>query len=68
MSHYDYMKSLEIAEQDPTFAALIMAAMRKADSGNVEILRAMWPATWEELRARYSAPGGLLPGDEEYRP
>lgn len=68
MSRYDYEKSREIAAQDPPFAALIMAAMRKADSGNAEILRAMWPATWEELRARYDAPGGILPGEEEHRP
>lgn len=67
MSRYDYEKSKEVAAPDVSFAALIMAAMRKADSGNAEILRAMWPATWEELRARYDAPGGVLPGEEESR-
>ena len=68
MSRYDYEKSREIATQDPPFAALIMAAMRKADSRNAEILRAAYPGMWEELRARYDAPGGILPGEEEYRP
>ena len=68
MSRYDYEKSREIAAHDVPFAALIMAAMRKADSRNAEILRAMWPATWEELRGRYDAPGGILPGEEEHRP
>ena len=67
MSHYDYEKSREVASPDVSFAALIMAAMRKADSSNAEKLRAMWPTMWEELRARYDAPGGVLPGEEESR-
>ncbi|MBN1422404.1 MAG: hypothetical protein JXP34_26750 [Planctomycetes bacterium] len=65
MSLYDYRISREISKHDPPFAALIMAAMRKADSRNVELLRAAWPAIWQELYERYHAPGGLLPGEEK---
>lgn len=61
MSKFDYEASKRLVEQDPPFAALIMAAMRKADSVNARVLRANWPALWEELQARYNAPGGILP-------
>lgn len=60
MSMYDYEVSKEIDRQDYPFHALIMAAMRKADSGNLEKLRAAWPAVWNELHARYHEPGGAL--------
>lgn len=48
------------------FYALIMAAMRQADTANAERLRHMFPVVWDELQARYHAPGGLLPGDDGY--
>lgn len=63
MSLYDYERSRELARQDVPFHALIMAAMRRADSDNAAVLRAMWPDTWDELQARYNAPGGRLPTD-----
>lgn len=63
MSYYDYKVSQEIAATDPPFAALIMAAARKADTENMLLLEACWPETIAELRARYNAPGGLLPGE-----
>jgi hypothetical protein len=63
MSHYDYIASKEIGAADPPFYALIMAAMRKADTPNAEKLSRMWPETWDELQARYNAPGGLLDSD-----
>jgi hypothetical protein len=40
-----------------------MAAMRKADSDNLELLKAAFPAVWEELQQRYNAPGGMIEGD-----
>lgn len=43
--------------------ALIMAAMRRADSFNARILQAAFPELWAETQARYDAPGGRLPGD-----
>lgn len=63
MSKFDYDISRKIAAEDYPFYALIMAAMRKADSNNVAKLQSMWPNVWEELQARYNAPGGLLPGE-----
>jgi len=61
MSYYDYRVSREIVGQP--FYALIMAAMRSADTPNTEKLRAAWPDVYEELQARYNAPSGLLPGE-----
>jgi hypothetical protein len=63
MSHFDYEVSKQIAKTDPPFSALIMAAMRKADSGNVFKLVFLFPDTYAELQARYNAPGGVLPSD-----
>jgi len=63
MTLYDYRKSQEIAVKDYPFYALIMAAMRKADTHNLIRLKSMFPGTWEELQARYNAPGGYL-GEE----
>jgi hypothetical protein len=68
MSLYDYRESLEISKEDPGFCALIMAAMRKADDVNVELLKAAWPETWSELFARYYADGGILPGEKNDHP
>jgi hypothetical protein len=64
MSHYDYMKSREISKKDYPFYALIMAAMRQADTFNLEALKFAFPETFKELRARYSSPGGKLEEDE----
>lgn len=63
MSHYDYKVSREIAATDPPFYALIMAAMRKADTPNAALLKAAFPDVWDELMNRYHAAGGVLPGD-----
>lgn len=60
MSLHAYMQSQELAGQDTAFYALIMAAMRRADTVNQALLRAAFPDTWEELAARYHAPGGRL--------
>jgi hypothetical protein len=65
VSLYAYRESLHLGAEDFGFHALIMAAMRKADSDNIERLKAAFPETWEELRARYNAPGGLLPGESD---
>ena len=63
MSYHEYMASKEIGAEDPPFYALIMAAMRKADSYNARRLREAWPEVWAELDARYNASGGILPSD-----
>ena len=63
MSLYDYRAAMKIAQEDDPFYALIMAAMLKADTTNIEKLRLLFPETWRELDARYHAPGGALSED-----
>ena len=63
MSLYDYEKSKEVAAKDYPFYALVIAAMRQADTDNLEKLSRAFPSTYMELKARYNAPGGLLPGE-----
>ena len=60
MSYYDYKKSQEIAAEGYPFYALIMAAMRQADTDNVEKLKNSFPDIHAELAERYNAPGGLV--------
>jgi hypothetical protein len=45
------------------FYALVMAAMRNADTANSAKLRRAFPEVYDELLARYDAPGGYLDGD-----
>ena len=63
MSLYDYRVSADIVRSDPPFYAIIMAAIRKADTDNAAKLRAAWPEVVKEFAARYNAPGGELDGD-----
>lgn len=65
MSLFDYKASLMISKEDPPFYALIMAAMRKADTSNVKLLRSIYPDTWKELEKRYHFPDGRLEGEKE---
>lgn len=65
MSYYDYEQSKDIRRHRFTFDALIMAAMFKADTYNAAILQLAFPEIWEELQARYDAPGGKLEGEKE---
>lgn len=65
MSLYDYKESQQLMRGDPGFYALVMAAMRKADSDNAEKLQRAFPATWEELQERYNSPGGELESDRD---
>ena len=67
MTYHEYQRSRVMADQDEPFYALIMAAMRRADTVNQVKLQAAWPVVWEELEARYWAPGGLLDTDPEAR-
>lgn len=63
MTRHEYEMSRQISGQDFPFYALIMAAMRQADSGNLFALKQAFPMTWYELGARYNAPGGVLKSD-----
>lgn len=64
MSIYDYETSKQV-DPDISFYGIIMAAMRRADSDNAEMLKRCWPQVWKELEARYWAPGGLLEGEDD---
>lgn len=68
MSHYDYRVSRLLAEQDPPFAALIMAAYRKADSDNSRRLMLAFPEITSEMNERYHEPGGYLAGEQPPQP
>jgi hypothetical protein len=63
MSYADYQFSKKIGMQDYPFYAIVMAAMRQADTHNLAALRHAWPQVWDELQARYNAPGGSLPDE-----
>ena len=63
MSLYDYQASKVISLWGHPYYAIIMAAMRGADTDNAAKLRAAWPDVWAELQERYNAPGGVLPSD-----
>ena len=63
MSFHEYIQSQTIELQNYPFYALIMAAMRQADTDNTLLLRACWPEVWSELENRYHSPGGELPND-----
>lgn len=63
MTYHEYLAAKDLARADTPFYALIMAAMWRADSYNVEKLRAAWPDVWDETYARYHAPGGRLATD-----
>jgi hypothetical protein len=65
MSLYDYQVSIQIAIHNYPFYALIQAAMRQADTDNLELLKTAFPEVYAEFRARYNAPGGRLAGDPE---
>lgn len=60
MSLYDYQESKRIGAEGYQFYALIMAAMRQADTDNLTRLQAAFPWVWAELQERYNAPNGML--------
>jgi hypothetical protein len=65
MSYEDYKIGFQV-EMDfdsDQFYGVIQGAMRLADNDNLEKLKREWPEQWEELQARYHAPGGQLPND-----
>jgi hypothetical protein len=62
MSYENYKASQKIAAH--SFGAIIMGFMRVADHDNLSFLRSKYPYIWEELKARYNAPGGKLEGEE----
>ena len=65
MSYHEYEQGLQIAALDFPFYALIQAAMRQADTDNLDSLRRAFPRVYDDYRARYNAPGGRLPEDDQ---
>lgn len=63
MSFFDYQASLKLETEDVPFYALIMAAMRRADSDNLDKLKKMYPETWAELTHRRHTPEGKYPSE-----
>jgi len=57
MSLHEYRSCQEIGKRHYPFYALIMAAMRQADTDNAFRLRCVFPEVWDELQERYDAPG-----------
>jgi hypothetical protein len=64
VTRYDYEVGQQLAATDPPFDALIQAAYRRADTTNAAVLAAAFPEQVADLRARYEAPGGILPGEQ----
>lgn len=64
MTLEEYRASIMLS--DNPFYALIMAAMRRADTDNLEKLKSAWPEVWSELQQRYKGPGGCIT-EQEYR-
>lgn len=60
---HDYEYARRLVAQDPPFWALVIAAMRRADTNNERALREAFPQVWEELDRRYHAPMALLEGE-----
>jgi len=63
MMQYEYEESKRIAAQGFSFYGLLMAVIRQADTDNFQKLQLAFPGVCKELRDRYNAPGGYLPGE-----
>jgi len=63
MSLYSYKVAGRLDRDEQDFYGLLMAAMLKADTINLERLGREWPEVVAELQQRYNAPQGLLPGE-----
>lgn len=63
MSLFDYRQALILVAQNPSYDAILMAAMLRADSANGARLAEAFPDLTLELLDRRNAPGGLLPGE-----
>ena len=60
MSLYDFDKAIQLTHIDTPFYSLIMAAVLRADTQNLEKLTEAFPDIVEETKKRYHAPGGVL--------
>ncbi len=67
VSLHEYEFAKRLANSGAPFRAFLMTAMRRADTTNVAKLRAAFPDVWDEMNARYNAPGGRLDTDPPER-
>lgn len=68
MSHFGWIEwneAMALRKDDPSFYALIGAAMMKADTFNVMALDLAFPGFRDQVQARYDAPMGVLPSDPD---
>lgn len=66
MTLRDYQTSRDLVAADASFHALLFACMGRAGGQNLARLCDAFPSEYAELRARYDAPGALLPGEPGY--
>lgn len=64
MSLHAYLYSQTLSKHDPPFYALLFSMIRKADTDNLEAIKAAWPEQYAEFIARYKSPGGILDEDK----
>lgn len=60
---YFWAQSLDAHLEGLPFGAVVMLAMRRADTDNFAALAVAFPELAEELRRRYNAPAGVLESD-----
>lgn len=60
---YAWQWATDLMHDDVPFAALIAAALYRADTGNAALIRACWPGIAADTQTRYDTPGGLLPSE-----
>jgi hypothetical protein len=71
MGYNEYVKSQQLESvamggDGNAFYALLMAAMRQADTDNLNALKLAFPLVYDELMQRFNAPGGVLKHEREY--
>lgn len=60
---YIWSRTLDSHLDNIPFYALVMLAMRRADSDNMAALEQAFPEIARDLRDRYNAPAGMLESD-----
>ena len=60
MSWQDYLEAQAILNTSPSYFALLMALIARADPDNRKRLRRVFPVQYEEWEKRDAAPGGKL--------
>jgi hypothetical protein len=65
VTQQEYNRSRELLAEDVPFAALIMAAIGKANREELKRLERAFPDTFREAEARERTPGAYLPGEYE---